>query len=124
MNKITIKFLSQLKNASEQNKNLFYFYNYNKYTINLIKVLYKEGFILSYRIKSNIVIEIGVNFYLNKNLSSLKIISSKSKMVYINNLQLSRFVSKKNFFISTSKGILSLFSCKQKKLGGILIFAC
>lgn len=120
--------LVKLKNASLLKKN-FCLLQYNILLMSIIKLFYKEGFIQSFSIqKKNVGIFIyvvlrvsdSVNTYLN-----IKFVSKPSN---------SRYLSYKNilmlnergclYILSTAVGILPLHICKQKKIGGKVLFVC
>lgn len=128
----TVTLLSQLKSAS-LNKKENITIKVNHFTISVLEALYLEGFILSYTIvkKENFINNtvnaiINLRYIYNKPIfENLKILSSPSfsRIVNINNIY--RLNPKKNtFFFSTDKGLLTLSQCKQKKIGGILLFIC
>jgi small subunit ribosomal protein S8 len=131
MNIETIKNLNKLKNASLVNHELVYL-NSNKLTKILLELLYKEGFILSYKIKeknneqktTNFLVKI--RYLYNKPVfKHLKIVSSPSHRKFLCLKNISKITSKKNLFVfSTSKGILTLNQCKRFKVGGLLLFIC
>jgi small subunit ribosomal protein S8 len=132
MNIETIKFLNQLKNASLVNHESIKV-DSNKLIKNLLKLLYKEGYILYYRIKKkesfyNSTTESIVNlrYFYNKSIfKNLKIISSPSNKRYFSLINISRMISKKNLFVfSTNKGLLTLNECKKLRVGGVLLFVC
>jgi ribosomal protein S8 len=131
MNIETIKNLNQLKNASLVNHELVKL-NSNKLTKNLLKLLYKEGLILSYRINEKNIKKITPEFVVriryvyNKSVfKQLKIISSPSQRRFLCLKSISRIASKKNLLVfSTNKGLLTLNECKKFKVGGVLLFIC
>lgn len=95
--------------------------NFSLY-INLIETLYKEGFILYYFLNKKIV---KIFLFTQKNLfQNYKIISTtSSNSFFFNYKTLYRHQEKGlTFFISTTKGIQTLLTCKKKKLGGHLLF--
>jgi ribosomal protein S8 len=129
MNTQTINFLNKIKNASLSNNELISV-PYNKFIINLLAVLYKEGFIQSFNMYQDVNCQTKVNivlrYYYNKSsVKNLKIISSPSKVRYLDYNSLTKLSTKKNvLFLSTSLGILTALDCKKKKIGGILFFIC
>lgn len=132
MNIETIKFLNQLKNASLVHHESIQT-NSNRLIQSLMKILYKEGFILSFRTKKkdnyfNLTSESFVNlryFYNKPIFRNLKIMSSPTKRRYFGIKSISRISSKKNLLIfSTNKGLLTLNDCKRLNIGGILLFVC
>jgi ribosomal protein S8 len=133
MNIETIKFLIKLKNASTVNQESFYS-NVNKLSQNLLKILYKEGFVLSFRIKkrdssydsNTTTSKINLRYSHNKSVFRyLKIVSSPSKRRYFCLKSISRINSKRNLFVfSTNKGLLTINECKKLKVGGVLLFIC
>lgn len=128
MNSTTINFLITLKNYSILKKE-YLKYEYSKNILEITKCLYEEGFIQSFRILNSdnkIFILILLRFFFNKPiLKQLKIISTPSRKKYLSFKDLSKFSNKKYvFFISTSKGLLTLEECKKTALGGVLFFVC
>ena len=91
----------------------------------LIKFLYKNGLIQSYRISSN---EILVFFkFLSGNVltESLKLVSVPSLKKHLSYNDISKINSRTKIYIfSTSKGLSTLTDCKKLKLGGTLLFIC
>ena len=126
MNKSISNFLIKLKNSSLINKESINIY-FEKTTLKIIEVLYKEGFIQSfivnYETKS---ILIYVRYSYNKSVfKNVKIISLPSKLLYIKFKELTKISSKNNFIlISTTKGLKTFLECKKNHLGGKILFLC
>lgn len=131
MNLETIKFLSQLKNASLVNHENVCVRS-NRLIQSLLKFLYKEGLVLSFRTKKHQLFGftsnsfVNLRYFFNKPIfKHFKIMSSPSKRKYVSLHILSRIYSKKNIFLfSTNKGLLTLNECKKFKVGGLLLFIC
>lgn len=132
MNINTITLLSQLRSAS-LNKKESVILEINNFTITVLDSLYNEGLILSYTIVrkkgflNNTKTAIVHIRYVNGQpvFENLKILSSPSFTRIISIKNICRLNPKKeNFFFSTNKGILSLQECKNKRVGGILLFMC
>jgi len=133
MNVYTIKFLIKLKNAALARKEIV-FTPYNKLSFELVKCLYKEGFIQSFELKEiftsnfekNYEIKIILRFFYNKCiLKNIKILSKPSLTKHFSLKDLSKISTKKLvMFISTDKGILTSLDCKKYNLGGIPLFVC
>lgn len=132
MNIKTIHFLTQLKNASSLNKEIVKV-DCNKFIINILKLLYEEGFILGFKInkKANFYNEtseaiVYLRYMHNKPiLKNLKIISSPSLQRVVRLKELCRIIAKKKFFLfSTNLGLLTLTECKKNHVGGVLLFSC
>lgn len=122
MNKFIIDFLLRLKNASFFKKE-YISIKYSKYSLELVVSLYNQGFLHSYHLSNNKIF-ITLRYFFNKPiLKNLKIVSTPSKLRYINLKSLSKVSTKKlSFFISTNKGILTAQECKKQKIGGIILF--
>lgn len=126
MNKSISNFLIKLKNSSLINKESINIY-FEKTTLKIIEVLYKEGFIQSfivnYETKS---ILIYLRYSYNKSVfKNVKIISLPSKLLYIKFKELTKISSKNNFIlISTTKGLKTFLECKKNHLGGKILFLC
>ena len=130
MNIQTIKNLNKLKNASLIRRESISL-EYSFLILNIIQSLYKEGFIQSFKITTNLktnkkFILVNLRYYFNKSIfKKLKILSSSSKIKALDFQNLSRLNIKKDvLFLSTSQGILTHLECKHRKLGGILFFIC
>jgi ribosomal protein S8 len=131
MNIETIKNLNKLKNASSVNHELIAL-NANILTQNVLKCLYKEGFILSYRNmhihdkNSPSKLLVKMRYLYNKSIfQHLKIKSSSSKRIFFSLKDISKMSSKKSLLVfSTNKGLLTLNECKKLRVGGILLFTC
>jgi ribosomal protein S8 len=132
MNIETIKFLTQLQNASRRNESDTTV-NTNHLTFALIKLLYREGFIQSF--SSNILDRfhnesretmISIRYFHEQPaFRNLKIVSTPAKQRFLSLNVISRLSTKKKLFVfSTSKGLLTLEKCKTKHVGGVLLFVC
>jgi len=130
MNSQLINVLAQLKTAS-LNKKESIIVNFSSLSLFVIKALYKEGFIQSFKIISipesnRAYILLHLRYYFNNPIfKRLKLLSNSSKIKVLDFYNLSRLNIKKDvLFLSTSKGIFTLTECKQQKLGGVLFFIC
>jgi small subunit ribosomal protein S8 len=124
----TIKFLVNLKNYSILKKEI-YKSPYSKQILQIVKCLYKEGFIQSFyieHINSKYFINILLRFFFNKPVfKNLKIISKPSNTKIVPFKHLARISNKKFvLFISTNQGVLTLEDCKKRGLGGSVLFYC
>lgn len=110
---------SKIKNGYLSNKSKINQQN-SKQCINILNLLIREGFIKSYKIKSN-QLEIYLKYKNNKPLiSNIQRISKPGKRLYIKNKDL--YVKKKGFYIlSTSIGIITELQAKKMNIGGELI---
>jgi small subunit ribosomal protein S8 len=119
--------LIKIKNACILNKE-FIDIKYKSHYLSIIKLLYKEGFVQSFKITSLKKKHINVILRLaryNNALRRLKIISTPSHKKFINYLDICKVsIKKRVFFITTTGGVLSNVSCKKLKLGGSLLFSC
>jgi len=130
MNIYTIRFLIQLKNATFARKEKV-LTPFNKLSLELVKSLYKEGFIQSFYIMKNKTtnqeqITIILRFFYNKGLlKDLKIVSTPSFIKYLTLNDIYKLNNKKNImFFSTNKGVLTNIECKKFQIGGTLLFSC
>tara|TARA_R110000764_G_C11029072_1_gene385101 strand:- start:1509 stop:1961 length:453 start_codon:yes stop_codon:yes gene_type:complete len=132
MNIKTVQLLTQLKNASIINQETIVA-DSNHFVLKLLKILYKEGLILSFQIKrkQNFVNEtseaqVNIRYVHNKPVfKNLKIVSSPSYKKIVSLKNISRIVAKKRFFLfSTNLGLLTLNECKKHHVGGILLLVC
>ena len=119
-----IKALVSIKNGCRLNKRTINL-KFNKKYLNLLTILYKEGFIQSFFINSSkLSTTIYLRFFQNKNiLSNLKFISTPSRQKFISYFNLCRINTKKIFvLLTTNKGLLTLPECKKQKIGGKILF--
>ena len=133
MNNNTINLIIKLKNASLSRKEKI-LVNCNSLSESLIKILYKEGFIQSFKvveaaenglIKNKKILVIFRYFFNKPLLSSLRVLSKPSHVRYMKFSDISNISDKKFvFFFSTNKGILTSVECKKRKVGGKLLFMC
>jgi small subunit ribosomal protein S8 len=126
MNKSIANFLIKLKNSSLVNKEIINI-RLENVILKIIKFLYKEGFIQSFKVNletKNILIYLRYSF--NKSiLKNIKIVSLPSKQLYIKYKELTRISSKNNFIlVSTSVGLKTSLECKKNHLGGKILFLC
>ena len=132
MNTTLINLIIKLKNAALSQKE-FVIVDYNIFIIELLKLLYKEGFIQSFSIKLNqkqyqkkYEIFIFLRYVYNRpTLTNIKIFSTPSYNHFLKLKSIAKLSTKKKLFIfSTNKGLLSGLECKKYKLGGTLLFIC
>jgi ribosomal protein S8 len=131
MNITLIQLLLKLKNASLARKEIVII-KYNKSCLDLLKLLYIEGFIQSFNIqtidspfvKKHLQISITLRYFYNKPIfKDLKIVSKPSYVKYLKLKDLCKIVDKKSvLFLSTNKGLLTSLDCKKHKVGGTLLF--
>lgn len=129
MNNNIIRFLIELKNASLSRKETITV-EYSRLSNNLVKTLYREGFIQSFQIlggKENTrKIIVTLRYYFNKPVfNNLKLFSKPSHLRYMKFSDICNISDKKYVcFFSTNKGILTILECKKNKIGGKLLFVC
>tara|TARA_B100000780_G_scaffold44609_1_gene27763 strand:- start:28882 stop:29268 length:387 start_codon:yes stop_codon:yes gene_type:complete len=128
MTKSMINLFILLKNAAyfQQRTTQIFF---NQIFIKLLKILYQEGLILSYKVtqknsKTNITIYLRY-LYQTALLKELKILSTNTRPVFISYKELC-FIDDINafFLLATTKGFLSNIQCKTAKIGGKLLIKC
>jgi ribosomal protein S8 len=96
---------------------------YTPFSISIIKLLYKEGYIFNYIISYNII-TIELNIYENKLIiNNFKLYKRTNPRIYLNNKQLKKMIFKKNkrLLLSTSKGILSNDKALKYGIGGLIL---
>jgi ribosomal protein S8 len=125
MNLTAIRNLIKIKNASLHHKDKVNVI-FNIYTLELIKILYKNGFIKSYTVIKQVEIAIVLNqLYRLNSTSTLKIISTPTKKLYVTYRNICKIKNIKTLFcFSTTKGLMTIDNCKRHRLGGILLFIC
>lgn len=87
-----------------------------------LKILWAEGFILSYNIDENNVNQLKIFLKYNKSkptINSIKFLSKPSRRLYYSAKQIWKIDSNKSFIIfSTNKGLKSILECKKMRIGG------
>jgi ribosomal protein S8 len=129
MNSKIISFLNSLKNSSILQKNDFIKIEYTKKILVCVEILYKEGFILSYFIKTS-ENEDRSYIYLKLRLvdgivstSGIRHVSKTRSLVYYKYADLCKLETKKReFFVFTSKGLMTIEGCRKNRTGGMLAF--
>jgi ribosomal protein S8 len=132
MNIETIRILNVIKNGSLVNlENVIT--DSNKLSQKILSFLYKEGLILSYRLRrkanyynntSEILVQLR-HYFGKPILRKLKVMSFPSKTMCISYKSICRISAKNKIFVfSTTKGLLTLDECKRFRVGGILLFVC
>jgi ribosomal protein S8 len=125
MNIKVVNFLNQLK-ISCAKKNLSVIFEFNFYVLQLLEVLYREGYLEGYKvICSNDIKKVSV-LIKRTGLESLKMVSTPSNFRYINLKQMNKlfFTANKTLVLSTNQGILTISECRKKKVGGLVLFSC
>lgn len=124
MNSLVINSLIKIKNDSLTNKSQTIVLS-NVLMINILRLLYTEGFIQHFSIpSSNFPKKVILGFKENLSFQNLKIISSPSKEVHLKYKDICKLSSESSLLIfSTDKGLLSLRDCKRFKVGGVLLFS-
>lgn len=128
MTQSVINLFILLKNAAlfQQRSTKIFF---NQIFIKLLKIMYQEGLILSYKVtqkNSKTMIIIYLRYiYKQALLKHLKILSTNTRPVFISYKELC-FMNDINIFflLATTKGFLSNIQCKKAKLGGKLLIKC
>ena len=113
-------------NNGYSNKNKYAYCKINKFVLNILWILYQEGLIKDFKIKSNLnKIEIKLKYIKSKPLlTDIKLISKPKLQLFYNFHNLKTFQTKFDyFFISTSAGIISSKNLlKDIKIGGKILF--
>ena len=131
MNSQLLYFLLKLKNAAIYKKEIVTI-TYKPNYLLFLNLLYSEGYIQSFSVvydanEGKKIIIIYLRFYNNFfALSHLKLLSKQSciRTVKYKQLSCNIYDVRKTFFITTSQGLKTQIECKQKQLGGSLVFMC
>lgn len=126
MNKTTKNLLLKIKNSSAVKLNECRL-KYSTKIINLLELLYEQGFIQSFdTMNSKSTVCVYLRYLDNKSVfEHLKIFSSKLSSRNITLLELSR-ISNKRFilFLTTNQGFATSFKCKSDHFSGKTMFLC
>jgi ribosomal protein S8 len=130
MNKNSIHLLTLLKVASIAKKHKV-IVPFNKINIKILNSLYTNGIIQNFiqfsdlkSTKKYLIVQLRFFFHMST-CSLIKIISKPSLYYYLSFSDLCLLFDKRQLlFLSTTAGILTSVECKQKKLGGIILFKC
>jgi ribosomal protein S8 len=118
------KIILKLKNAVSLNKK-FIFLPKNDFCINLIYLLYSEGFILSFYLtnsKKRIKIFLKTESNGSSIIKNIKLISTSSNNNYLKYNHLTKLTNGVGIIVlSTPYGLFTSNSCIKKKIGGIAI---
>ena len=116
--------LTQLKNASKVRKK-FIFFSKNKFSYNLLKVLYREGLISSFKIisTSNLLkIQLKYSSSGKSCFNNVVFISKPGNSTYYSYFDLCKLSTSTGLFlISTKEGILTNQQCIRIRSGGTVI---
>jgi ribosomal protein S8 len=95
---------------------------FNKITVKILKILYVEGYLLSFaKIKNTLTVFFLINS-LFQPLAKAKYCIKSLKKSYISLYDLQRFFkTSKLLILSTDAGLLTLTQCKRAKIGGLLV---
>ena len=132
MNIETIRILNVIKNGSLVNLERV-ITDSNQLSQKILSFLYKEGLILSYRLRkkanyynntSEILVQLR-HYFGKPVLRRLKVMSFPSKPLCVSYKSICRISAKNKIFVfSTTRGLLNLDECKRFKLGGVLLLVC
>lgn len=117
-----LNLLIKLKNG-QLSKKLFLFHKKTNISELLLKTLWKNNFIIGYKI-NNFKLKIILKYFNNKPvISSFKFIKNFNNF-HLTTKQIWSLNIKNNYFcfVSTSYGIKSLNNCKTTKIGGKILF--
>lgn len=133
MNTQLIRHLNQIKNASLFKKEVVKV-PYTRNLFFLVKLLYEEGFLQSFKITSclrsdkqkDYFLLISLRYFQDKPvLQKMKVISSPSNFRYLKFFEIVKLRDTKNtLFFSTNCGVMTSLTCKQTRTGGLLLFLC
>jgi small subunit ribosomal protein S8 len=118
------KIILKLKNAISLNKKFIFLPN-NDFCINLIYLLYSEGFILSFHLtnsKKKIKVFLKTESNGSSIIKNIKLISTPSNNSYLKYNHLTKLTDGVGIIVlSTPYGLFTSNSCIKKKIGGIAI---
>ena len=125
-----VQLIVKLKNASIIRKE-FLLVEYSIVREDILIMLYNEGFLQSFGLKSSEsfkikFIWINLRYLYGKALfESLKLLSKPSQVNYMSLLDICNIPDRKFVaFFSTDKGLLSTLNCKRQRVGGKALFIC
>lgn len=126
MNINTRNLLLKLKNCSAAKLNEFYF-RYSQKNLHLLEVLYNQGLVQSFTVlDKNVNIHIILRYFDNKPVFEyLKLFSLRLTSKNIDIIELSRLFNKRFIlFLTTNRGIYTLYQCKVNSISGKILFLC
>lgn len=97
----------------------------NKFILNVLTLLYKEGYIAGFFVLPKInKVQVFLKYFENFSvLKNVLYISKSTNRQYKRNYELRRVFNKGEFFvISSSKGLKTHLDCHSEKVGGELLF--
>ena len=115
---------TDLKNAQISRRNFIY-YPKTKLVVNLLNLLWNEGYILGYKVRTTNPNSLKIFFKYKQGdsvMKALKLISKPSHPKFYSLSQLYKLNPKKNLMIlSTSKGLMTINECKRAQISGELL---
>lgn len=115
MSKI-VKLFSEIKNGFLAKKTKI-IQQYSKKSIEILDILYRDGFIKKYKIETNYII-IYLKYKEKKSIiTNIKYISKNNKNIYIKKKKIFK-VKKENFLLTTTLGFLTIEEVKKYNIGG------
>ena len=126
MNLKTIQLLLKLKNAACVKKT-YICIEYNIFILQIILLLYKQGFLQGFLIlKKEQKIKVYIRYIYNFSfIQDIRIVSNISRKFFYKYKSICYIKDKKSMFcFSTSVGLCGLIDCKKQKIGGLLLFLC
>jgi len=112
---------SNIKNG-QLAKKAFIYQKRKKICEEFLKILWDEGFILSYQIDKSDSTKLKIFLKYNNEepvINSIKLITKPGRRIYYSINQIWKLDSTKNFIIfSTNKGLKTIIDCKKLKIGG------
>lgn len=116
------KVLAIINRGIKEKKKYIYVLN-NNTSLDIIKILYKKGYIVNYKFYFN-SIKIEFNIYQNKIvINSLKFYNHLNLQKYVTYKQLKRmiFIKNKKLLVSTVNGIIMGDLALKYKIGGLIL---
>jgi small subunit ribosomal protein S8 len=115
--------LIRLKNGYNAKKTLV-FVKYSKTCLNILHLLYLEGFINGFSITKNGFILVKLKYFRNDNIyKNYFRISKPGRRIFLSSKQLKQYFSKKTFVvISTNKGLFLHTYAILQNIGGEVLF--
>lgn len=97
---------------------------YTRYTLSILNILLRKGFIRSFYVLSSREFIVNLVYYEGRQLfSSFKVVSKPSKRIFMSHSSIrSRCLKRKLVIVSTNQGLLTSLECVALKLGGEILF--
>nr|YP_010165757.1 ribosomal protein S8 [Imasa heleensis]QRR29770.1 ribosomal protein S8 [Imasa heleensis] len=123
-NDVISDFITRLRNGIKHSKSWVECYS-NNVSINILNVLYEQGYINGYQHLSDKCLKVNLKYDLGRSvISDVSRVSKPGKRIYLNRKAIINLSNSTELYIlSTSKGIMSSSKAMSLNIGGEALFS-